>query len=147
MQSTKLSGAVGKLAIMALALIFASPAIAQDVRLYKGTLQLGFGDPLNQTLTGDNPPADLANNGVPACANENPFVPATIATLPVAGYAQQATGAVPRSLMFDGYAPIDYVNEEGGGQRPIVDTTCIIQFPPWLAANALRSRVQFGSQV
>ncbi len=151
MQSTRSIDAVGGLAILAvaaLALTFASPAASQDVRLYRGTLQIGFGDPMNQTLPpGSNPPADVANNGVPACANANPFLPATIATLPVTGWVEQGTGAVPRSLMFDGYAPFNLTNQTGGGQKPVVDSTCIVQFPPWLAANALRSRVQFGSQV
>ncbi len=147
MQSMKLTRALGKLAVVSLAVCFAAPAIAQDLRLYQGTLQLGFGDPNNQTLTGSTPPADLANNGVPACANANPFIPATIATLPVGGFVDQGTGSVPRSLMFAGYAPVDWVAQSGGGQAPVLDSTCIVQFPPWLANNALRSRVQFGDQI
>ena len=65
--------AFGKAALVMVAMIaIAAPAAAQNVRLYKGTLQIGFGDPTNQTLPpGSNPPADLANNGLPACANAN----------------------------------------------------------------------------
>ena len=82
------------------ALAMAGPAAAQNVRFYKGTLQIGFGDPNNQTLPpGNNPPADLANNGVPACANTNPFLPATFATVEVHGFVNQGAGAAPRSLM------------------------------------------------
>lgn len=130
------------------ALAIAGPAAAQNVRLYKGTLQVGFGDPTNQTLPpGNDPPADLANNGVPACANANPFLPATIATVKVHGFVDEGVGAVPRSLMFDEYAPVNWVAQAGGGMAPIVVANCRVQFPPWLAANALRSRVQSGAQV
>jgi len=149
MQLKETGRAFGKAALVMVAMIaIAAPAAAQNLRLYKGTLQIGFGDPTNQTLPpGSNPPADLANNGLPACANANPFLPATIATVNVHGFVDEGTGAAPRSLMFEGYAPVDWAGQSGGGNAPIVDTTCIVQFPPWLAANALRSRVQFGAQV
>lgn len=136
-------------AALALAATFvvAAPAAAQNVRLYKGTLQIGFGDPANQTLPpGGSPGPDLANNGIPACANDNPFLPATIATVNVLGFAVEGTGAAPRSLMFDGAAPVDWAGQSGGGMKEIDSSTCFVQFPPWLANNALRSRVQFGAQ-
>lgn len=147
MQSMKKSGSsAGLLGIcLGLALLIAPPAFAQvaaGVSIYTGTLMIGFGDPNNLPPLGN----DFANNGVPACAQDNPFLPATIATVDVFGFAVQGTGS-PASIMFAGYQPIDFNNQTGGGQPPIVSSTCIVQFPPWLANNALRSRVQFGSQV
>ncbi len=135
-------------ALVALAfLMVATPALSQTVSLYHGTLAIGFGDPENApggtrvlpigTLT-----PDFANNGVPACANANPFAPATIATLPVVGFATQGVGA-PASVMFAGATPINISAATGGGQDPI--NGCLVIFPPWLG-NQLRSRVQVGSQ-
>ncbi len=142
MQSMKMSHLKG-IALASMAMLVAAPAFSQTVSFYTGTLAIGFGDPANQPQNGGD---DFANNGVPACANANPFVPATIASLGVAGFLEQG-GAAPRaSVMFGGYAPPDFTNDTGGGQEPIVDSTCIVQFPPFLG-NQLRSRVQFGSQV
>jgi hypothetical protein len=149
MQWNEMGRGLGKAAVVLAATVaVAAPAVAQNVRLYKGTLQIGFGDPENQTLPpGGTPEPDLANNGVPACANANPFLPATMATVNVHGYVDEGAGAAPRSLMFDKHAPVNWAAQSGGGMAPIVNSTCIVQFPPWLANNVLRSRVQQGAQV
>lgn len=122
----------------------APTAFAQGKVLYTGTLAIGFGDPANGPAGSG---LDLANNGLPACANANPFAPATIATVSIAGYATQgAPGGPAASLMFPGYSPIDFVGQAGGGQVPITTGTCIVQFPPFVIPS-LRSRVQAASQV
>ncbi len=137
------------LALSAVVALGAMPAMAQTVSLYKGSLAVGFGDPAN--LPGGSrvqPNAtlapDLANNGVPACANANPFAPSTIAIQPMFGFAVQGTGAAPRSVMFEGYAPMNYTAQTGGGPAPRTPGTCRVIFPPWLG-NQLRSRAQQGA--
>ena len=143
--SGKLSRALSVLAMVAAAGLTAIPASAQTTpAIYSGSLMVGFGDAANK------PPfdTDLGNDGVPACARTNPYLPATIATVPIIGYVEQNTGAQPRSLMFGGYAPVNNTagSESGGGQEPILQSTCFVLFPPFLGGQ-LRSRVQFGSQV
>ena len=123
-------------------LVLLAPAAFAQNALYTGTLAIGFGDPANGPGGSGE---DLANNGVPACANANPFLPATIATVPFFGYATQGAGT-PASLMFPGYSPVDFASQSGGGQQPITSGTCVVQFPPFIIPN-LRSRVQFGNQV
>jgi hypothetical protein len=143
--------------VAGLAVSMAPAALAQTVKVYTGTLLVGFGDQANIPPLGN----DFANNGVPACANLNPFTPATAAVVPVRGYVTEGTGS-PASLMFKGYAPLNFTAMTGGGGNPITAGSvpqtvgnfflpgfddCIVQFPPWLADNSLRSRVQFGSQL
>ena len=73
MKRTEMGRGVGRAVVGLVAMLaVAWPAAAQNVRLYKGTLQIGFGDAANQTLPPGTPGPDLANNGVPACANANP---------------------------------------------------------------------------
>jgi hypothetical protein len=142
------------MALTAAALVlFALPAASQTVSLYKGSIAIGFGDPANypggsrvQPQNPIGPVPDLANNGVPACANDNPFLPATIASIPMIGFAEQGAGT-PASVKFGGYAPIDIAGASGGGQATITVADCAVVFPPWLANNALRSRAQLGAQV
>jgi hypothetical protein len=140
-----MSKVLGGLAMVAAAALTAVPALAQTTpAIYSGSIMIGFGDAANK------PPfdADLGNDGVPACARTNPYLPATIATVPIIGYVEQNTGAQPRSLMFEGYTPPNNSPgaESGGGQEPIVTSTCFVLFPPFLGGQ-LRSRVQFGTQV
>ena len=156
MQSTRMNASrlLGSFALAALALtVMATPAMSQTVSLYRGTLAIGFGDPENLPGGTRVSPAqplapDLANNGLPACAKANPYLPATLATLDFFGFATQGTSS-PASVMFGGYAPLNITAMTGGGQPPITQAGnpgCVILFPPWLG-NQLRSRVQQGAQV
>lgn len=130
-------------ALVALAMLVAMPSVAQNV-LYNGTLMIGFGDPLNKPPT---PGAtDFGNDGLPACAQTDPYAPATFATVPVVGYATKAAPA-KGSIMFPEYSPRNDTAQTGGGQVPITAGTCFIPFPPWLGGGQVRSRAQFGSQV
>ncbi|MCP4907530.1 MAG: hypothetical protein GY910_21365 [bacterium] len=128
---------------------FAMPAfsqVASGVSLYKGTLAIGFGDPENQpggTKLGTGVAPDLANNGLPACAQTNPYAPGTFATIGFFGFATQGSSS-PASVMFAGYSPLNMTAMTGGGQAPVA---CVLVFPPWLANNQLRSRAQHGTQV
>jgi PEP-CTERM motif len=142
MQSIKLSGALGGLAGMVLAMMLATPVFAQNVAMYTGTLMVGFGDAANKPPNGN----DFGNDAVPACAATNVFAPQTFATLTVKGFVDQLpqVGTDPRALVFESYAPLS--SGGNGGQAPIATSTCRIQFPPFIG-NQLRSRLQVGRQV
>jgi hypothetical protein len=150
MKNAMLKWTLAGVAMSAVAVLVAIPAAAQTVSLYKGSLAIGFGDPENAPGGSRVQPAvstlvpDFANNGLPACANANPFAPATIAVQPMTGFAVQGAGAAPRSVMFEANAPINIGAQTGGGPAPKTVGTCRVIFPPWLG-NQLRSRAQQGS--
>ena len=83
MKNAMLKWTLAGVAMSAVAVLVAIPAAAQTVSLYKGSLAIGFGDPANAPGGSRVQPAvstlvpDFANNGLPACANANPFAPAT----------------------------------------------------------------------
>ena len=132
---------IARFGALALAsVLFAAPAMAQNVVQYTGTLRTGFGD-------SDNP-TDIANNGLPICAATNPFAPSTFNTLAVDGYAYQEPSTTgPAKLRFLGVEALTLTDNNAagpgahGGAEIKELSTCQVVVPPFFNPR-LRSRTQ-----
>ncbi|MHA7839714.1 MAG: PEP-CTERM sorting domain-containing protein [bacterium] len=132
---------VGALAIfLVIATLIATPAFAQNVVQYTGSLMIGFSD-------ADNP--DPTNDAVPICAATNPFIKQTFGSLPVNGFAVQPGAGGPGSPLtfggnYFGLPGVSSVNANLAGGSDIKTTgTCQLALPPFIDPR-LRSRTQIG---
>ena len=128
---------LGMMAVLGLVLC-TSPAFAQNVVQYSGTLMIGFGDIDNTAQS---------NDAVPICAVTNPFAKQTFGTLVVNGRAIDAgNGQLTFGGMVEGLTNVTASNPDlQGGAQVKTDGTCNVVVPPFLANPRLRSRTQVAN--